>query len=94
MRFDKDSEAIIHRFQMGTLCRAVHLNKKTILGKKESDGEANDACAGVGNLQDVRIQPRNKPNPAIKYHIQKGHLFTRLKSFCRHCNEWKYLSIY
>lgn len=64
---------------MATPCRAVHLSKKTIFGKEESDGEASDASAGRAHLQDVHIQPRNKPNPAIQYLTQKGYLFTRLK---------------
>lgn len=77
--FEKDFEAKIQRFQMGTLCRAVHLNKKTIFGKEESDVEANDASAVLANLRDLYIQPRTQTKPCHPIPCTDGLSFRHIE---------------
>lgn len=63
----------------GTLCRAVHLNKKTIFGKEESDVEANDASTALANLRDLYIQPRTQTKPCHPIPCTDGLSFRHIE---------------
>lgn len=63
---------------MGTLCRAVDLNKKTIF-VKESDVEANDVSTGLAYLRDLYIQPRKQTKPCHPIQYPAGLPFNQIK---------------